>query len=119
MSGVSPSRQGLDFSLFGGDPDPAPPLRSLDPDEQAVEERAALLLGDPLDLRVAEARVQGLAVADALGSHLVGAGADAHLEAHLSVVAAVRARVLKSEGRTGEFPHHGGTFWAQGGLTAL
>lgn len=29
---------------------PPSPLCSLDPDEQSVEERAALLLGDPLDL---------------------------------------------------------------------
>lgn len=79
-----------------------PPLRLLDPDEQAVEERAALLLGDPLDLRVAEARVQGLAVANSLRSDLVGAGANAHLEAHLSVVAAVRAGILESAGGAGE-----------------
>lgn len=73
-------------------------LRSLDPDEQSVEERAALFLGDPLDLRVAEARIQGLTVAESLRSNLIGAGTDAHLESHLSVVAAVRAGVLKSAG---------------------
>lgn len=71
-------------------------LRSLDPNEQSVEERAALLLGDPLDLGVAEARVQGLAVAERRGSHLVGARAHAHLESHLSLVAAVRTGVPKS-----------------------
>ena len=74
-------------------------LPSLHPDEQAVEERAALLLGDPLDLGVAEARVEGLAVAERLGSHFVGAGTHAHLESHLSLVAAVRTGVLKSAGR--------------------
>lgn len=86
-------------------PTSPPPLRLLDPDEQAVEEGSALLLGDPLDLRVAEARVQGLTVARSLRSDLVGAGANAHLEAHLSVVAAVRARILESArgtGRSGE-----------------
>lgn len=72
---------------------------SLHPDEQSVEERAALLLGDPLDLGVAEARVEGLAVAERLGSHFVGAGTHAHLESHLSLVAAVRTGVLKSAGR--------------------
>lgn len=35
-------------------------------------------------------------MAQRLGSYLVGAGTHAHLEAHLSVVAAVRAGVLKS-----------------------
>lgn len=74
-------------------------LPSLHPDEQSVEERAALLLGDPLDLGVAEARVEGLAVAERLGSHFVGAGTHAHLESHLSLVAAVRTGVLKSAGR--------------------
>lgn len=81
-------------------PPPPPSRRSLDPDEQPVEERAALLLRDPLDLRVAEAGVQGLAVTKRLGSHLVGAGTHAHLESHLSLVAAVRAGVLKSARRT-------------------
>ena len=71
-------------------------LRLLDPDEQPVEQRAALLLGDPLHLRVAEARVQGLAVAERLGPHLVGAWTHTHLESHLGLVAAVRAGVLKS-----------------------
>lgn len=35
-------------------------------------------------------------MAERLGAHLVRAGAHAHLEAHLSLVAAVRAGVLKS-----------------------
>lgn len=69
---------------------------SLDPDQQSVEQRAALLLGDPLDLRVAEAGVQGLAVAERVRSHLVRAGPHTHLESHLSLVAAVRAGVLES-----------------------
>lgn len=73
---------------------------SLDPYEQSVEECAALLLRDPLDLGVAEARVQRLTVAERLGSHLVGAGTHTHLESHLSVVAAVRTGVLKSGRRT-------------------
>ncbi|TNN67934.1 hypothetical protein EYF80_021903 [Liparis tanakae] len=66
---------------------PSPPP-SLDPDQQSVEQRAALLLRDPLDLRVAEARVQGLAVAQRLRPRLVGARTHAHLEPHLGVVAA-------------------------------
>lgn len=78
-------------------PNASPPsFRSLDPDEQSVEERAALLFRDPLDLRVAESRVQGLAVAERLRSHLVGAWTHTHLESHLSLVAAVRAGVPES-----------------------
>lgn len=70
---------------------------SLHSDEQAVEQRGALLLADPLDLRAAEARVQRLAGAQRItGTHLVGAGTHAHLEAHLSLVASLRAGVLKS-----------------------
>lgn len=81
--------------------------RSLHPHQQAVEERAALLFRDPLDLRVAEAGVQGLAVARRrlllLRPRLVGARPHAHLEAHLGLVAAVRAGVPESvsEGREG------------------
>lgn len=82
------------FPTSAGIPPPFP--RSLDPNEQSVEERAALLLGDPLDLRVAEARIQGLAVAERRRSHLVGARTHAHLESHLSLVAAVRTGVPKS-----------------------
>lgn len=74
---------------------PPPSVQSLHPDEQSIEECAALLLSDPLDLWVAEARVQGLTVAKRLRSHLVGARTYAHLESHLSLVAAVRTGVLK------------------------
>lgn len=77
-------------------------LCSLDPDEQSIEERATLLLSDPLNLWVAKARVQGLAVAKRLRAHLVGARAYAHLESHLSLVAAVRTGVPKSVWGQGE-----------------
>lgn len=70
---------------------------SLHSDEQTVEQRGALLLADPLDLGAAEARVQRLAGAQRIaGTHLVGARTHAHLEAHLSLVAALGAGVLKS-----------------------
>lgn len=107
--GVSLSRQGFGFgcqfiestrsatqTLPISTRMPPPALQLLDPDEQSVEERAALLLRDPFDLRVAEARVQGLAVAKSLRPHLVGARTHAHLESHLSLVAAVRTGVPKS-----------------------
>lgn len=81
----------------------APHLHSLHPHQQAVQQRAALLLGDPLDLRVAEARVQGLAVAQRLRSHLVGAGTYTHLETHLGLMAAVRTGVLKSVRTSDEY----------------
>lgn len=74
-------------------------LLSLNPDEQSVEECTALLLCDPLDLGVAEAGVEGLAVAERLRPHLVGAWTHTHLESHLGVVAAVRTGVPKSASR--------------------
>lgn len=71
-------------------------LRLFHSDEQSVEECAGLLLGDPLDLRVAEARIEGLALSERLRSNLVGAGSHTHLETHLGLVAAVRTGVPKS-----------------------
>lgn len=79
---------------------PSGPLVLLHPYEQTVEQRAAALLGDPLDLGVAEARVQGLAQAQRLGAHLVGAGPHAHLQRHLGLVAAVGSRVPESDRRS-------------------
>lgn len=70
---------------------------SLHSDKQAVEQRGALLLADPLDLCAAEARVQLLTGAQRItGTHLVGARPHTHLEAHLSLVAPLGAGVLKS-----------------------
>lgn len=104
---VCPSGCGLDLvfrlSKVPGGAERAGPLHpsaggSLDPDEQPVEECAALLLRDPLYLWVTEARIQRLAVAERMRSHLVGARTHAHLESHLGLVTAVRTGVPKSAG---------------------
>ena len=49
------------FSFFDSFPLPRVSRVSLYPDEQSIEKSSALLLGDPLDLCVAEAGIQGLA----------------------------------------------------------
>ena len=74
-------------------------LLSFHPYEQAVEEGAPLILGDPLDLCVAEAGIQGFDGSQGLGTHLIGVRPDTHLETHLGLVTAVRTGVPESGGR--------------------